>query len=323
MLDTSELDLESFSFASKMRKSPTGKMRHVTEAFRTVLWFHSIRLASRTTSPSQMDAWLAARLALSDDARIDRKKQWRSYKYGRHSPSEPLVAAIEPWLPGSRALFNHPVWQILRIDLKVQDQLAGLLVLLPPAIYSLVRGNATPDQSHLMQLDGWDASRLRRLQRQVSLDSLACLIALLRLLAEEGRGAQAYVFSRAVCRSLLVMGPWLSSHGIAQPLADYVERYLLPLGSDRGWQHIFGGGGFLRAAEELALAAEVAEWREDEPLDSNQQADLRLDMLEDRFTIAMSMLVRPVPIAGASPDPGSERLMMKIFDLQRRVRRRR
>jgi len=322
VLDTSELDLESFSFASKMRKSPTGKKRHLTDAFRTVLWFHAVRLASGATSPSQMDAWLAVRLALSDDARIDRKKQWRSYKYGRHSPSAPLVAAIEPWLPGSRALFNHPLWQILRIDLKVQDQLAGLLVLLPPAIYSLFRGNATPDQPHLVQLDGWDASRLRRLQRQVSLDSLACLIALLRLFAEEGRGAQAYVFSRAVCRSLLVMGPWLSSHGIAQPLADYVERYLLPLGMDRGWQHSFGGGGFLRAAQVLALAAEVAEWHEDESLDINQQADLRLDLLEDRFTIAMSTLIRSVPIAGASPDPRPEQLM-KFFDLQRRVKRRR
>ena len=322
MLDTSELDLESFSFASKMRNSPTGKKRHLTEAFRTVFWFHAVRIASGATSPSQMDSWLAARLALSDDGRIDRKKKWRSYQCGRHSPSAPLIAAIEPWLPGSRALFDHPVWKILRIDLKVQDQLAGLLVLLPPAIYSLVRGNATPDQPHLVQLDGWNATRLRRLQRQVSLDSLACLIALLRLSAEEGSGVQAFVFSRAVCRSLLVMGPWLSSHGIAQPLADYVERYLLPLGSNGGWQHSFGGDGFLWAAEELALAAEVAEWRKDVPLDSNQQADLRLDLLEDRFTIAMSMLVRAVPIAGVSQDPRSERLM-RFFDLGRRVKRRR
>lgn len=305
-----------------MRKSIGGKKRHLTEAFRTVFWFHAVRIASGATSASQMDAWLAARLALSDDGRIDRKKKWRSYQYGRHSPSEPQVAAIESLLPGSRALFNHPLWQILRIDLKVQDQLAGLIVLLPPAIYSLVRGNATPDQPHLVQLEGWNATRLRRLQRQVSLDSLACLIVLLRLSAEEGCGAQAFVFSRAVCQSLLLMGPWLSSHGIAQPLADYVERYLLPLGSDRGWQHSFGEGGFLRGSEELARAAEVAEWHEDEPLDFSQQADLRLDLLEDRFTIAMSTLVRAVPIPGASPDPGSERLM-QLFDLQRRVNRRR
>lgn len=300
-----------------MRKSISRKGRHVTDAFRTVCWFHALRIASGAKSTYQMDVLLEAPLTQSVEAPIDRKSAWRSYRKGRHTPSLQLVAKLEALHPGTEALLNHPVWPMLRLDRPVRDQIPNLLVQMPPSIYGLVRGESGHLHQPTMRMDGWSESRLRRLQSHAGLNplaclnSLACLVALLRLSVEAGAAFQAFVFSRALCRTLLMMGPWLYWHGIAQPLADYVENQLLPLATCRGWQHGFGEGGFLSATRRLDDHAVAVEGDLDVPPSNKDMADLRLDLLEDRYTVELSELILTIPGATGPPDPMFRKMLSR------------
>lgn len=206
----------------------TGKQRHTVDGFRTVCWFHQLRLASGATTTYQMDGLIEGPLNLASDGPVDRKNKWRSYREGKHTPSADLVEDIETRFPGSGAVLNHPIWQLLRLDRPLHAEVPGLLAQLPPALYASVKGRGAAAHGPSISLSGWDARRLRRLEREVGLNALACLVALMRLAAESGDSANAHRFGRSLCRVLLMMGGWLFSHGIAQPLADYAEHLLFP-----------------------------------------------------------------------------------------------
>lgn len=238
-----------------------------------------------------MDALVEGPLSLTSDGPVDRKNKWRSYREGKHTPSAGLVEGIESRFPGSRAVLNHPVWQLLRLDRPLHAEVSGLLAQLPPVLYVLVKDCGPAAHGASISLSGWDARRLRRLEREVGLNTLACFVALMRLAAESGDSAGAHRFGRSLCRVLLMMGGWLFAHGIAQPLGDYVERWVLPMASHAGQQNGFGEMGFLVGARRLARACSAIAADENVALTSVRQADLMLDLLDDRFSLELSALV--------------------------------
>ncbi|MNV96638.1 hypothetical protein D3C71_1916660 [compost metagenome] len=109
----------------------------------------------------------------------------------------------------------------------------------------------------------------------------------------------------------MLTGQWFYRHGIAQPLADYVENLLLPLATCHGWQHGFGERGFLSATRRLHFHAEVVEGDLDLPPSSEEMADLRLDLLEDRYTVELSALILTTPDASGSPDPMFRKMLSR------------
>lgn len=275
--------------------------RHEIDAIRTVCWFHALRIAAGATSTYQMDELIEVPLAFGPDAGIDRKNKWRSYRKGIHTPSVKLVDAIEQRFAGSRVLLNHPVWQMLRLDRPVPELIPSLLVSLPPAVYVLVRNKGPDALDRLVVPNRWNVVRLRQLERQVGLDSLACLVALLRLSAESGNSVQAFKFGRSVCRSLLLIGPWLLNQGIADSIVDYLERWVLPLTTHDGLRPGFGDQGFLWSSRWLFQVARNVEADENKALTTIQRAELMLDLLDDKFTVELSGLVGSVSARATPP----------------------
>lgn len=100
---------------------------------------------------------------------------------------------------------------------------------------------------------------------------------------------------------LLMMGGWLFAHGVAQPLAEYAEQWLLPMAAHAGQQNGFGKMGFLTGARRLARVANVIAGNENTALTSLQRADLMLDLLDDRFGLELSALVASSATADALP----------------------
>lgn len=250
-----------------------------------------------------MDALVEGPLNLVSDGPVDRKNKWRSYREGRHTPSAGLIEGIESRFPGSRAVLNHPVWQVLRLDRPLQDEVPGLLAQLPLTLFATIKGSGAAARCAPMSPLGWDTRRLRRLEREVGFNTLACLVALMRLAAESGDSAGAHRFGRSICRVLLMMGGWLFSHGVAQPFADYVERFLLPMAAHAGQQNGFGEMGFLAAARRLAGAANAVAAAENTALRGHYCADLMLGLLYDKFSMELSGLVTSTPSAAVMPGP--------------------
>lgn len=241
-----------------------------------------------------MDVLIEAPLSLPGEAPTDRKNKWRSYRDGKHTPSRALVAAIDRAHPGGAAFLSHPVWQLLRLDRPTQDQIPDVLCRLPPALYAVFKGSKVTAYEPLALTQGWNSRRLRQLERHVGFEGLACTIALLRLAIDKKDIAQAFEFSRTLCRMLLMMGPWLSAHGIALPLTTYVEQTLLPIAAYEGKQQSFGNLGFLPASKQLFDVAKALEARDNMRLTWLQRVDLLLDLMDDKFTLELSTLVVPI-----------------------------
>lgn len=219
-------------------------------------------------------------------------------RWETHPPSTALVKTIERRFPGSLAVLDHPVWRLLRLDRSLQIAIPNLLSQLPPHVFTVVRSGNTTAQSDIVLTSDWNTRRLRKLERQAGLDTLACLIMLLRKTQESGDSRQAHMFGRALCKMLLLMGRWLYAHGIAQPMVSYVENVLLPMAAQEGCRHGFGEQGYFGAATQLIRAANMIEANANKLLTSVQKADLMLDLLDDKFTLDLSVLVTAIACPG-------------------------
>lgn len=270
-------------FASKTRKRPGRQQRHPVDVFRTKLWFQHLRIVSGATSTYQMDVRVEAPLNLPGPA-ADRKNKWRSYRDGRHTPSAPLVSAINARFPNSSSLLNHGVWKALRLDRPVRAGLDGV----PHGL--LARIHTTTNQQSL-RLDGWNWRMHRALEREASLDALACWVVLLRVAADAGYSRSAFGFGLSLCRTLLLLAPVLERGEIAAALGAYIEQSILPLAAHGGFQHSFGKIGFVSASRHLWRQAWMVDAESNTPRDWQERTGIALDLLYDLYTVDMSTLI--------------------------------
>jgi hypothetical protein len=220
----------------------------------------------------------------------DKKNKWRGYAHGRHTPSPQLVQEIDRRFPEAARLLNHPLWSALRMDGNTEEQVKALLIQVHPDIFAIIRPRSWTAHTPLT-LDGWNKRRLRVLEHHVSLDTLASLVLLLRLAANAGENKLAFEFGASVCRVLLMMGPWLTAHGIARPLSEYLAEHVLVLGQYNGQHHCFSEVGFIKASRLLALTARTVEASENERLTVRMRTGLLIDLFDDKFTKSFSDLV--------------------------------
>lgn len=190
---------------------------------------------------------------------------------------------------------------VLRHNGNTEEQVKALLIQVHPDVFAVIRPKSWTGHTPLT-LDGWNKRRLRGLEQQVSLDTLASLVLLLRLAANAKESKLSFEFGASVCRVLLMMGPWLKAHGIARPLSEYLTEHVLVLGHHNGQHHCFREEGFVSAAHRLALTALVVESNESTPLTAREKANLLLDLLDDKFSAPFSDLVASRP-ANAPIEP--------------------
>jgi hypothetical protein len=271
-------------FASKTRKRPGRQQRHLVDVFRTKLWFHHLRIVSGATSTYQMDTLIEARLNLPGPAVADRKNKWRSYRDGKHTPSDALVTAIDARAPQSGSLLNHSVWQALRLDRPVQAGLEGA----PHDL--LARIHTTADQQSL-RIASWNWRMLRALEREANLNGLACWIVLLRAAVGAGDSHSAFLFGLSLCRTLLLCGKWLEERHIAADLASYIEKSILPLAAHDGQSHSFGEQGFVEAARQLRLETWADEGDRKSRVTTKQRNEISLDLLWSHDFVERSQVI--------------------------------
>lgn len=253
MLETSSLSLEEFVFASKTRKPAEGKQRHVVDGLRTVCWFHELRIRLKARSVYEMDDLVEGPLDIHAGTK-DRKSRWRSYAKGRHTPGVALARAIDGRCPGTWALLSHPLWDVLRRVDHAPAVSAEILGRLHPEIYGVVRR-----RSGGAYAGRWDGTRIGMLERRAGLDALAALILAAFIAMATRNPNEAFRLSRSICRVLLMIGPWLREHGIAEPMAQYIEECLLTQAGSGGLRYAFRQESFLAASRLLERYALLAE----------------------------------------------------------------
>ena len=294
MLETSELSLEDYCFASKARNSDgPGKYRHVVDAMRTSAWFHALRMRTGAKSTYEMEKVLEpGSFGVDDSGTAYKRNKWRGYRLGKHTPRPALVRAMEHLHPGTRHLFEHVLWDTLRPGCTLAHH--DVLNRLGHRAQKILSG------PQLRRQDG----RLRtaaicRLERIAGLDGIACLVTLLRHAITVRDAAEAKQLSLALCRSAIASGPLLFSLGIAGPLADYINGHLLYRATAEGGGYGLNAHDFLLRAKLSARLIYVAEGNENCRFTFPEKVDFILDVLHGRYGDSLAQDI--LPMRSAAP----------------------
>lgn len=282
MIETSTVSLEEFIFASKTRKNPVGKQRHVVDAFRTVAWFNFLKRRCGANSTYQMDLLLEPQPTQGKSGECDHKNKWRSYRKGLHTPSTELVNAIEEGHAGGYAVLNHVLWKTLRSDRWASSHADLWVGELHPETQKIVYQYDSGLGFSKTIRQSLNRTHLNMLERRAGLDALACLVSLLRQATEKDDSVLAQSLSWRTCRMLLILGPTLWSMGVGAPLVQYFEQELLPLASIRGSYHQFWSRDYPSAASHLNTMACLIEADENRVFTDAERIALRIDLLDGR-----------------------------------------
>ena len=233
LTDSSNLSLDEFCFRSKSAKVSEkipGKFRDVVDAFRTVYWFHSLRIGVNAKTTYQLEQALEPDAFCFDaDGGSYRRNKWGGYRLGKHTPSHKLIVSVNEIYEGAQSEFEHVLWDSLRLSHSATQNADAWIRRLAPDVQSILWSKDKKISGNRVRMRQLSALHLQMIERRASLDALACLTILLREAHELGRMVQSFNIAKSLCRVLVMIGDVLNGHGISRPLYDYYEEIILPL----------------------------------------------------------------------------------------------
>lgn len=252
LFDSFRLTLDEFCEISQSRYwclDSKGKYRDVIDAFRTVCWFNGLRLRlpRELRTIGAIERYLEPEAyAVSEVGVAYHRNKWRGYKQGRHTPLESLINKVDKRCAGARFEFSHVLWDILRLQLPIDQFIDSWLQRLGPTVQPTLwvtksgRGVATRTRRRQLNRRAFEF-----LEREANLDSLACLTLLLREAHARGDTQYAFEIGRWLCRMFIMTSSSLSAYGVLNPLFDFYERFITPLGVHDGHYYSYRGVDFL------------------------------------------------------------------------------
>lgn len=289
MLETSELSLEDYCFASKARNSDgPGKYRHVVDAMRTSAWFHALRMRIGAKSTYEMEKVLEpGAFGVDESGTAYKHNKWRGYRLGKHTPSPALVQAIEQLHPGTLHVFDHVLWDTLRPSFTLAHH--HLLNRLGPTASKILSSPQPRKKNGTLRGD-----LIERVERLAELDGFACLVTLLRDAINAKNDTDVEHLSLALCRFAIAAGPLLYSLGIAGPFADYINGHLLCRAIADGRVHCLNAHDYLLRAKLSARIVYAAEGNENCRFTYPEKLDFILDVLRGRYGDRLAQDLTPI-----------------------------
>ncbi|NHQ80301.1 hypothetical protein HA051_01705 [Chromobacterium vaccinii] len=172
-----------------------GPRRYPADVLATIAWCEMVKKRFGVFTAHQVEVLLARK---SGRLAADVSKKWNKYEIGIHTPSKQVVAEVEAVHPGSAHFINHPLWRILRMQPIDKHMINSWLRELSPAVQQICfdrRLNRVAIGKRM----------LRQLERQGSLDSLACITVFLRETLWQKNCESAWLAAESLYRMLLMM----------------------------------------------------------------------------------------------------------------------
>lgn len=220
-----------------------------------------------------------------------RRNKWRGYGLGRHTPKPSLIQTMEVSYPGTQNLFDHVLWDILRPQFSATTHAHAWLCRLSPRVASVI---ANPKSR--TQHGGLRAGTLARLERISDLDAMACVIVFLRSAIEsQNTRSEALMLSESLYRMAIVGAPFLYLHGVACPLAEYFDAFLLSQQPLTG-KHELRAADYLRRAKKAAWYVRSVEGDENRLFSQAEKNDVVLGMIDGSYGDRIQAAIAPVAI---------------------------
>jgi hypothetical protein len=190
------------------------------DAARTIYWFYWLGIRLGTVIPREIQRAIAPEtLDLNRRVVPIKNSKFLGYHRGSNVPHPALVLQAEETVPWSGRVLNHSLWKVLRSKGPIRKHALQWVQQLDQEIQATVLGPFN------QIVGGASRHTLGALERRASLDSLAALTILLRLRHEENEPEWVWLYARSIFRVLLMIGPQLEEHGVADRVfALYVAR---------------------------------------------------------------------------------------------------
>mgnify|MGYP003603887736 CR=1 FL=1 len=219
------------------------------EVFATISWFYALQLhlgvntvvaVQRATEPTTPERAAAV------------SRRWRAYKSGKQKPSAQTVNLAEKLTSWPRAILHSPLWDALRLDRSPDTVARKLLGTTSKEGDDLLKWMLDRHESH--SDPRWIRKRCRAMVARGNLEGLAILTVCVKLAGKRDASSLALTFYRHATDCLVILGSWLYAHGIAQALAEYYEKILLPAYCQDHQFGVFSSDHYLRAVYRLDRA---------------------------------------------------------------------
>lgn len=217
------------------------------------------------------------------------RNKWRTYRTGLHSPKAVLVRTVESSYPGAQRLFDHVLWDVLRPRLSATVHAHAWLGRLSPQVAKLIANPKSRTRE-----GGLQEGALSRLERIADLDAMACVIVFLRLAMESQQGTpNTFQLTQTLCRMVIISGPFLYSHGVAVPFAEYLDLFLLSRQTAQK-KHVMQAEDFLQRAYTATRYVRIMEGNENQLFSQAEKNEAILGLMKGHYGDAIQAAVEPL-----------------------------
>lgn len=205
----------TMEFSKRLRASvasATGPRHGPVDVIRIALWCQTLKQRVQALTIYQLEQRLEPRaFGANEHGDPYHWNKWSYYQIGKHKPRRQLVDLAEKEAPGSTALLEHVLWDVLKEKQNTSQLLSKGLRRLSPEVQEVIfdrHGNQKYERLQYRQL--------RMLERRAGIDALAALSILLRRASDQGDGQGALDIGISLHRVLLIT----CTYAVFDPLAE-------------------------------------------------------------------------------------------------------
>lgn len=117
---------------------------------------------------------------------------------------------------------------------------------------------------------------------------------------ESQQGPQnTFQLTQTLCRMVIINGPFLYSHGLAVPFAEYLDLFLLSKQTTQK-KHVLQAEDFLQRAYKATRIVRNMEGNENKLFSRTEKNDLILGLMKGHYGDAFQAAVEPLSILNAT-----------------------
>lgn len=254
---------------------------HALSAMSIVCWIRCALACHGNTLGSLISLLVAFPEGANAVDLAGRRTRFYGYLTGAHRPAASLVQAIDDRFEGTRQILEHVVWTVLAPEFDARREGSACLGRVHPDVLRLVVRKDPLGYNRLLRCEQkLLMRRLSKIEGNGSLDAIACFVILIKLAVSNSEHQLAFHLGHALCRTMLLAGDLLTRLGVAQPLADFMDEYVLPLASYDGLAYCFGSGRYTEAIG-LIRQLEIQKEATIGQLSGEQRGALRLNAVNE------------------------------------------
>jgi hypothetical protein len=217
---------------------------------RTMYWYSGLRAAQGVTSAYAMEKIFEPDSFGRPKSSLQYRHKWQRYARGEHTPQRRIIEIADAIVSGSAAEIEHPLWKLLRIDMR------GL-----PCGNALLRELTSDLQQAVFDLSKvphrvfarrrLTARLLNRIEQLAGLDALAALLILFWEAIEHSRHDDACTICKRIFRMLLILGPVFRERTVMFPIFELFSQRIFTRGGSRGLTFKMDNLNYSRCADLL------------------------------------------------------------------------